>query len=215
MALFIFDYDGTLSDSVAVICECMTEAFMKAELVPPATSEIRQIIGITLEQAVAMLVKDDLNDRHIKKITALYQDAYRYRRENNLLQDALFPDTTHILKEIDCAGHLSAVATGKSWCGLKAEVERHKIKEYFVSLQCADFHPSKPHPSMIMAILEETGTRPQDAYMVGDSQYDMEMARAAGVMPIGVSWGAHDIDRLKDAGAKMIVNNMKDLEILL
>lgn len=215
MALFIFDYDGTLSDTIAVICDCMREAFEKENLSPPSDMETRQIIGITLEKAIAILLKDRENPVLVEKITAHYKNIYRYKRENNLLEDGLFSGVKEILKEIEAAEHITAIATGKSWKGLEAEVTRHDIRHHFVALECADFHPSKPHPSMILKILDETGTSPSDAYMIGDSIYDIEMAKAASVTPIGVSWGAHDPQKLKEAGAKMILRQMRDLEILI
>ena len=150
MALFIFDYDGTLSDSVAVICSCMAEAFVKEGLDPPTDQATRHIIGISLEKAVTILLGDLATDDHVQRVSERYKDIYRFKRENNLLEDQLFSGVKDILQNIQNAGHLAAVATGKSWRGLSAEVERHNIKDYFVSLQCADFHPSKPHPSMIL-----------------------------------------------------------------
>jgi len=215
MALFIFDYDGTLSDTIAVICDCMRDAFKKEDLLPPSDIETRQIIGITLDKAIMILLKERSDPVLAEKITEHYKNIYRYKRENNLLEDGLFSGAKDILKEIENAGHIAAIATGKSWKGLEAEVIRHNIKNYFVSLECADFHPSKPHPSMILKILDETGTSPSDAYMIGDSIYDIEMAKAASVTPIGVSWGAHDPQKLKEVGAKMILRKMSDLEMLI
>ncbi|MEM6604058.1 MAG: HAD-IA family hydrolase [Pseudomonadota bacterium] len=211
MKLFIFDYDGTLSDSLGSICDCMISAFTMSGQVPPSHEAIRNIVGITLEKAVALLCHEDLSQDVQASITENYKTLYRQKREENMLQDHLFPGVIDILKDIDQSGHLSAVATGKSWRGLKAETERHKIEKYFISLQCSDFHPSKPHPSMLYAALEEAGRDANDAYMIGDSIYDMQMAIQAGVTAIGVSWGSHDVDQLKKNGAAHIISSLNEL----
>jgi phosphoglycolate phosphatase len=88
------------------------------------------------------------------------------------------------------------VATGKSRRGLDILLDKHGLRDYFITAQCADVHPSKPHPAMLQAALAETGIAAKNAVMIGDTQFDMEMAGAAGVHAIGVTWGYHEVDRL-------------------
>lgn len=212
MALFIFDFDGTLSDSAGFICETMALAFKEHSVTPPADAQIRHIIGLSLEQAVDILLPPLQNKGFIDKIAQSYKNIFSQKRLCGEIKDTLFTGVTQILEKIYDSHHDAAIATGKSMRGLKAELARHGLEKYFMNLQTSDFHPSKPHPAMLYSALEETGYAPQEAFMIGDTSYDIKMAVSAGVTPIGVTWGCHHPDDLQKAGAVRIINDFSELE---
>ncbi|MEO0991793.1 MAG: HAD-IA family hydrolase, partial [Pseudomonadota bacterium] len=113
------------------------------------------------------------------------------------------------------SGWLSGIATGKSARGLKEVLAVHGIEGHFVTRQTADHHPSKPHPAMLEAALAEASVSPENAVMVGDTSFDMEMARSAGVRAIGVSWGYHTSDQLIASGAASVLKRFEDLVPIL
>lgn len=217
MAYFIFDYDGTLGDSLHTICHTMKEAFLENGQNPPSDEQTRDIIGITLEQAIEILLREteqSFTAELINSITLSYKTNYSLIR-TKLASDMLFAHTHEMLESVNEKGHLCAIATGKTMKGLLHEVERHNIKKYFVSLQSSDLHPSKPNPSMIYTALDEMGGDVKNCFMIGDSIYDMEMAQNAGVIGIGVSWGTHSPEILKKYGAKHIIQNWEELKIFI
>src|SRR5690606_20864312 len=119
------------------------------------------------------------------------------------------------LERLAGAGHLLGAATGKSRRGLRATFDSHDLHRHFSTLQCADDHPSKPHPSMLLAALAETGAAPGRAVMIGDTEYDIQMGRAAGMATIGVAWGYHAPARLSAAGADRLARDFAELEALI
>jgi phosphoglycolate phosphatase len=127
------------------------------------------------------------------------------------LQEPLYPGIAALLDALDAAGWLLAVATGKSDRGLHAVLDQHGLRHRFVSLQTADRHPSKPHPAMIEAVLADSGAARGHAVMIGDTSFDMAMARAAGVRPLGVAWGYHPAEDLVEAGAYSVAMDTADL----
>jgi phosphoglycolate phosphatase len=132
-------------------------------------------------------------------------------RTAGTLHEPLYEGISGLLDRLDAAGWLLAVATGKSDRGLAAVLDHHGIRHRFVSLQTADRHPSKPHPSMIEAALAETGAARGHAVMIGDTSFDMAMARAAGVRPLGVAWGYHPAEDLHAAGAYSVAMDSAEL----
>jgi len=131
-----------------------------------------------------------------------YKDAYiDLRRKNGAAQSSpLYPGALEVLEALHAVPDvLLGVATGKSRRGLDKLFDAHDLRRFFVTQQVSDHHPSKPHPSMLMAAMSETGVDPADAIMIGDTSFDMQMAKAAGMAGIGVTWGYHDISALQDA----------------
>ena len=126
------------------------------------------------------------------------------------LREPLYAGIAALIDELDAEGRLLGVATGKSDRGLHACLDTHGIKHRFVSLQTADRHPSKPHPAMLEAALGDAGVAPADAVMIGDTSFDMDMARAAGVGFIGVAWGYHEVAQLADAD--VVIEDFAQLE---
>jgi phosphoglycolate phosphatase len=207
MRLAVFDCDGTLVDGQADVCWAMERAFTRAGLQAPNNHAVRRIVGLSLPAAVRALAPA-LADDQITAITEFYRSSFRARREEGLLDEPLYDGIAALLRELHGAGWQLAVATGKSDRGLAACLATHGIADLFVSLQTADRHPSKPHPAMLEAALFEAGADRAEAVMIGDTSFDMLMARSAGVRGIGVSWGYHAPAELRASGAVTVADNV-------
>lgn len=208
--LAVFDCDGTLVDSQASICTAMTQAFRKSGMSPPRDAAIRRIVGLSLVEAVTMLLPDAEAGLH-HRIAADYKSAFQTMRAENMVAEPLYDGIAKVLVELLEDGWLLGVATGKSDRGLAHALAHHGIDGHFVTLQTADRHPSKPHPSMVEAAMSDVGAAPTDTVVIGDTSYDMMMARNAGARAIGVSWGYHPVDDLVAAGAHAIAKRPADL----
>ena len=208
--LAVFDCDGTLVDGQADVCWAMERAFERAGLPAPEAREVRRIIGLSLPVAIRQLAPD-LSDRDAGNVTEFYKSSFRARREEGLLGEPLYDGIADLLAGLHAGGWSLAVATGKSDRGLAACLASHGIADLFVSLQTADRHPSKPHPAMLEAALFEAGARPGEAVMIGDTTFDMLMARSAGVPAIGVAWGYHSPAELLAGGALGIAETVEEL----
>lgn len=212
--LVIFDCDGTLVDGQAAICDTMDEAFAAASLPVPDRNEVRRMVGLSLPQTLRLLAPGADSDQHSVALEA-YKEGYRARRMSGTLEEPLYDGMAALIERLAGAGWLLGVATGKSDRGLHACLDTHGIKHRFVTLQTADRHPSKPHPAMLEVALAEAGAEAANAVMVGDTTFDVEMARAAGVRAIGVAWGYHEPRELLDAGAVGVAQTMEELEELI
>ncbi len=210
MQLVVFDIDGTLVDSRATIVACAREAFAAAGLPPPEADAVRRIVGLSLPEAMRVLLGRD-DPGTAARITGHYREAFFARRLRPDHEEPLFPGAREILDSLAARGIRLGVATGKARRGLLSVLERHGLENRFVTLQTADGHPSKPHPSMLLAAMAEAGTGPRDTLFVGDTVFDIEMARAAGVLPVGVRWGNHPPDELARAGAAHLLDRFADL----
>ncbi|MCA0978164.1 HAD-IA family hydrolase [Qipengyuania flava] len=212
--LVIFDCDGTLVDGQAAICDTMEEAFSAARLPSPDRNEVRRMVGLSLPQALRQLAPGASDDQRDIALDA-YKSGYRDRRFRGTLEEPLYDGMAELIDRLVDAGWLLAVATGKSDRGLHTCLDMHGIKHHFVSLQTADRHPSKPHPSMIEQALAEADVASDCAVMIGDTTFDIEMARAAGIRAIGVAWGYHEPSELLEAGAQGVAGTMQELEDMI
>jgi phosphoglycolate phosphatase len=215
LRLVIFDVDGTLVDSQSDILAAFAQAFAHAGRTLPAPAQIMSIVGLSLDVAIARLVPD-ISDADGAAMVEAYKDAYvTLRASTPAQQSSPFYPGVHegltLLKAIP--EMLLGVATGKSKRGLDKLIEAHGLEGMFVTRQVADFHPSKPHPSMILQAMADTGVGPSQTVMVGDTSYDMDMAAAAGVAGIGVSWGYHTRDAL--TAARHIIDRFDELPAVL
>ncbi len=193
LRLVIFDVDGTLVDSQGHIVASMTLAFEGVGAIVPSRADILGIVGLSLDVAMPRLAPTLSGDQHGALVQG-YKDSYMDLRLSHGAAAAspLYPGALELLQKLAARDDvLLGMATGKSKRGLDALIEAHALEGMFVTRQVADFHPSKPHPSMIHTALAEAGVDAADAVMVGDTTYDMDMAQAAGVTGIGVSWGYH------------------------
>jgi phosphoglycolate phosphatase len=212
--LVVFDCDGTLVDSQAAICRSMDEAFAIAGLAMPDRIAVRRIVGLSLPQALLRLAPEADDETRALALEA-YKASFRAARSAGTLQEPLFAGMAELLRRLRDAERLLGVATGMSDRGLGACLARHGVSELFSTLQTADRHPSKPHPAMLEAALYEAGAAASEAVMVGDTVFDIAMARAAGVRAIGVAWGYHDPDELIAAGARGVARTAEELEQLI
>ncbi|MEO0372399.1 MAG: HAD-IA family hydrolase [Pseudomonadota bacterium] len=213
--LVIFDVDGTLVDSQADILAAMTHAFERAEAQSPSRADILGIVGLSLEVAIPRLAPNLSAATH-NEMVGWYKDAYVALRAKVGAAESspLYPHVREVLETLHAQSEtLLGVATGKSRRGLDKLLEGHDMKAIFVTQQVSDHHPSKPHPSMLFSALSETGLEANNAVMIGDTVFDMEMATAANIPFIGVSWGYHSPARLTDAVA--ILEDMRDLPGIL
>lgn len=214
MKLAVFDCDGTLVDGQADVCWAMARAFGRAGLEAPDNHDVRRIVGLSLPAAVRALAPS-LSDEQNRSITEFYRSSFRARREEGLLDEPLYDGIADLLRDLHTEGWSLAVATGKSDRGLAACLATHGIADLFVSLQTADRHPSKPHPAMLEAALFEAGALPKQTVMIGDTSFDMLMARSIGVAAIGVGWGYHDAAELLASGATRVVETAAALSVAL
>jgi phosphoglycolate phosphatase len=212
--LAVFDCDGTLVDGQADICAAMELAFASVGLTAPDRHDIRRIVGLSLPQAIRFL-SPETDDARQAAAAEAYKGAFRAARAEGRLAEPLFPGIVETLNRLRDDGWLLGVATGKSDRGLTHCLAEHGLTDHFLTLQTADRHPSKPHPAMLMAALEEAGALVENSVMIGDTAFDIDMARAAGVRAIGVAWGYHTAQELRNAGAVAIADVPGDLVELL
>ncbi len=203
LRLAIFDCDGTLVDSQHAIVAAMQGAFDAVGLRCPNRTTCLSVVGLSLTEAMAALVPEGDDALH-EAMSRHYKQAFQALRSAGEAHEPLYEGIAGLLDALDSAGWLLAVATGKSDRGLRLVLEHHGLHGRFISLQTADRHPSKPHPAMLHKALSDAGVTPENAVMIGDTSFDMLMARAANVRALGVGWGYHDVGTLRDAGAESV-----------
>ena len=208
--LAIFDCDGTLVDSGATIYQALTLALEAHGRVVPPAREARRVIGLSLYQAMAMLVPDAPADE-LTAMAETYRLSFQGLRGAGQVEEPLFDGIAELIDALASDGWRLAVATGKSDRGLAHCLDRHGLTRRIVSLQTADRHPSKPHPAMALAAIAEAGASAASSVMIGDTGWDMGCARAAGIGAIGVGWGYHDEAELLAEGAHMVAQEPHDV----
>lgn len=215
MKLVVFDCDGTIIDSQAGIVLSMEHAFRSLRMVPPTRERTLSVVGLSLPEAFSALVPEaEYGTR--AELAELYKRAFRDLNRNPDEVEVLFPMAKLTIENLAKRdGHALGVATGKSRAGVDRLFSREDWHSHFSTIQTADDHPSKPHPSMLLQAMLDTGATPSNTAMVGDTTYDILMARAAGVHAIGVSWGYHHTDELHAAGAHIIVHRFEDIPAAL
>ncbi len=208
--LAILDCDGTLVDSGATIYAALTETFRENGLALPPAEVSRRVIGLSLTEAMAELLPDAQPEQHLA-LAEDYKRAFWQLRAAGKVEEPLFEGVIELLDRLEEDGWLLAVATGKSDRGLKHCLEQNGIHARFVSLQTADRHPSKPHPSMVEQAIADAGAAPEATMVLGDTSFDMAMAVAGGATPIGAGWGYHDAQELIEAGAVAVAERPLDV----
>jgi phosphoglycolate phosphatase len=210
LRLAVFDCDGTLVDSQHVIVTCMHAAFSGEGIVPPTPEAVRRVIGLPLTECMARLSPREEAARHLR-LTEAYKDHFFTLRQKPDHREPLFDGALAALEALEAEGWVLGVATGKARRGLLAVLEQHGLETRFATLQTADVGPGKPHPAMLERAMAEVGVAPSDTVMIGDTSFDMLMARSAGASAIGVSWGYHPVAELEAAGAHSIVGHFNEL----
>lgn len=209
--LIVFDFDGTLVDSQGMIVRAMSDSFATFGLAAPAPAAVRRVVGLTRERAVADLLPDPADTMAVARVADGYRDAFLTLRASPDYHEPLFDGAREALARLDRPEVCLGIATGKARRGLLASLERHGLTHHFATLQTADTGPGKPHPDMLRRAMAEVGAGPDETVLIGDTTFDMEMARNAGTAGIGVSWGYHEPDELLDRGAALIVQRFADL----
>ena len=208
--LDVFDCDGTLVDSQHSICTAMTLAFEGEKLAVPDRTTILSVVGLSLPLAIARLLPEAEADFH-DHLSESYKRAFQQMRRDNAVSEPLYPGIAELIRQLDADGWLLGVATGKSDRGLNLCLSHHGIHAHFVTLQTADRHPSKPHPSMLLTAMADAGAIPETTVMIGDTSYDIDMALNAGTRALGVGWGYHPPADLIAAGAHGVAMDSDEL----
>ncbi|MGE3335476.1 MAG: HAD-IA family hydrolase [Rhodospirillaceae bacterium] len=210
LRLAIFDLDGTIVDSTANIVRAVHEAAACMKLDPPALHEIPLVIGLSLTEALGRLFPK-LEHPRLLELDQHYRDCFNRFRTEPDFNEPLFEGAHEVLDALDAQGVLLGIATGKAMRGVRHVLERHGLTQRFVTIQTPEHAPGKPHPEMIYRAMAETGAAPAHTVMIGDTSYDILMARAAGVSALGVAWGNHPATELHAAGAHLLVDRLSDL----
>jgi phosphoglycolate phosphatase len=210
----VFDCDGTLVDSQHHIVAAAQAAFARHDLPPPAAELVRTGIGLPLRQALARLAPEGDDALH-DGLTEAYKAVFFEMRHRPDHWEPLYPGVVETLDLLSAEGWLLGIATGKAKRGLLAVLEMHGLRDRFVVLRTADDGPGKPHPFMLTSAMAEIGAEPAGTVMIGDTSFDIEMARAAGTLAVGVSWGYHPVEMLQAAGAHHLVHDYPALADML
>ncbi|HXQ67387.1 MAG TPA: HAD-IA family hydrolase [Alphaproteobacteria bacterium] len=210
LRLAVFDCDGTLVDSQHTIWAAVSAAFQSLALAPPRLEQSRRVIGLPLAEALSALAPPEAAIDHAR-LTERYREAFFALRARADFEEPLFPGVAQALAALEAAGCLLGIATGKSRRGLERTLERHGLLHRFVTLQTSDSGPGKPHPHMLERAIAEAGVEASACVMIGDTTFDVLMARAARAKAVGVGWGYHDVEELAAAGAHVIVRAAADL----
>lgn len=204
---FIFDWDGTLCDSAEKICTSMIHAAEELRLPELTAADVKNIIGLGLPEAV-MTLFPNITDRDVKAVCDAYSRNFVIADE---IPSSLFPGVQSTMDALRDAGHHLAVATGKSRKGLDRVLKNMFLDDYFDATRCADETASKPQPKMLYELVSEMAFSIEDSVMIGDTEFDMEMARRADMPKIAVDYGAHHIDRLKGYEPIICVSQFEEI----
>jgi phosphoglycolate phosphatase len=215
LRLIVFDCDGTLIDSQHLIVEAMGAAFAANGLPAPLRTTVLRHVGLSVSEAMAAM-DESLHEAMIAKLAAAYRAAFASLRQKPGFSEPMYPGSREAIEALGGDSDvLLGIATGKSRRGVDHLLARENLSSLFATLQTADDAPSKPHPGMLLRAMSETGALPADTVMIGDSAYDMAMARNAGVAAIGVEWGYYPADGLLEAGASAVAHDFPHLLTLL
>lgn len=209
--LIIFDWDGTLLDSTGHIVHSMRQAALDLDWRVPEVDEVNRIIGLGLPEAIRALFPGSTED----DVQALRTTYARHFMDEKQDTSRFFPGAPELLHHLHQSGFLLGLATGKARPGLERVWRTHRVGHYFHASRCSDESQSKPHPAMVLELLETLSVAPEEAVMVGDTGFDLDMARAAGVDRVGVRYGAHPASVLEQYEPLALVDHLDELMPLL
>jgi phosphoglycolate phosphatase len=208
LRLAVFDCDGTLVDSLGAIAAAMARTFEASGLPPPTPQDVQTVVGLPLLHAIDRIAPDGAD---LERLRDGYAHAYRELIADPAMHEPLYEGALEALSALDEAGVLLGVATGKGRRGLEGVLERHGIRDRFITLKTSDDGPGKPNPHMLIAAMDEAGTGPAETIMIGDTTFDVLMASNAGVASIGVTWGYHGAEEQRSAGAAQLASVFADV----
>ena len=212
--LAVFDCDGTLVDSAYAIISCMQTACSNLGHLQPKKVDIRRTVGLPLDEAITILLPS-IKINQINEVKNEFNKLYAMLKGRNKIHEPLYCGVEETLCSLKKAGWLLGVATGKSSNVLKSTLENQNIDRYFITLQTADLSVGKPDPDMLLKAMRDTGAEKKRTVMIGDTSYDMKMARNAGTSAIGVTWGYHSVEELYDSGAHSVVKTFSQIPLAL
>ena len=204
--LIVFDWDGTLMDSAQKIVDCMHVAIQKSGLPQRSDAQIRHIIGLGMHEAIEHLFPDQVID--VKRLVAEYRDQFV---SINQTVSPLYGGVTEMLDILEEQGYWLAVATGKSRSGLNHVLQEMGMQQRFHGTKTADETASKPNPLMLQELMAECGYAAEQVLMVGDTEFDLLMAQAAGVDVVAVKGGAHSEEHLRNFSPLAVLDTAADL----
>jgi len=204
--LLVFDWDGTIIDSASAIVDCIREAARDSGIEIPPRERAAHTIGLGMHDALRFAVPDLPAERY-PDFVAHYRKHFLARQDTM----QLFAGMRELLDDLS-KKHLLAIATGKSRRGLDRALEAGELRSYFRASRCADETNPKPHPAMLLELMEELNSSRNETLMIGDTSHDLEMARAAGVDALAVTYGAHNAEGLRACAPLTCIENVKALE---
>jgi phosphoglycolate phosphatase len=215
LKLVIFDCDGTLVDSQHMIVAAMSEAYAWHGMVVPPRESVLSIVGLSLREAFETLGKDH-PDFPVATMVERYKAAFHVMRDGEKHLEPLYPGAAAAIVSLARRDDvLLGIATGKSQRGVRAVLGMHGLLDHFITIKTAEDAPSKPNPGMVLDAMREAGAAPADTVVVGDTVYDIAMARAAGATAVGVAWGYHEASALQEAGAYAVIDRFDELGPML
>ena len=209
--LLVFDWDGTLVDSIERIVTSLQHASKQAADIHIDETQARDVIGLGLNEAISKLHPEldaQLHATKLNNIADAYRQHYLY---GNTVPAPLFTGVSDLLNELRENGFTLAISTGKSRAGLEHSIDEHQLADYFATTRCAGENKSKPHPEMLHEILDELNFAASQTLMIGDSEHDLKMANNANVQCIGVTHGVHDAKTLEKFNPLICLNNITEL----
>ena len=215
--LVIFDLDGTLVDGAHAAIPAMQYAFETIGLPKPNDAQVRDMIGLSITPAIKHIINNfnkirAVSDSEVEQIGDIYKNYFYQSRIAEKHPMPLYDGALKALAELQTKDEiLLGIATGNSRRGVNAFLDKHNLNNVFFTTQCASECPSKPHPEMIVQAMRDAGVEAEHAIMIGDTSFDMQMAKAANVYAIGVNWGYHSQADMQQAGADIIVDNFEQL----
>jgi phosphoglycolate phosphatase len=212
--LAVWDVDGTLVDSRALIHRAAVESARAIGLAEPSYDAVRQIVGLSLHQALRELAPE-LTDAELADFVAGFQDAFQRFHAEPGFREPLYDGAEATLRRLKRDGWRIAMATGNSRRGVERLLRLHGWDDLFDTTWCADDGPGKPHPSMVVQAMRAVDALPHETIMIGDTSHDMRMALAAQVYPQGVAWGFHTADEVRAAGARHVAMAFDELDAAL
>jgi phosphoglycolate phosphatase len=209
--LIIFDMDGTLIDGQHHIQDAMREAFGGLGLALPDPAAVRAIVGLTLEDAFARLHPEPESAAQHQELMERFKHAAFAQRRQPGYSEPLYERVREVIALLDEPEVCLGIATGRARRGVDFSLELHGMAHHFVTIQTVDNNPGKPHPGMIERAMSEVGAAPQETVMIGDTSFDMMMARSAGARALGVTWGYHSPEELLEGGAEVLAESFSEI----